>query len=181
LAAEEAAMADAFVGEIRLFGGNFAPLNWAFCDGRLLLIGEYEALFNLIGTSYGGDGQTTFGLPDLRGRAPIHFGNGQILGQVGGAEEVALTGSQLPTHSHQVNAVSPASETAPSLAPTNAVFGSPTSLQAGTKQYASAPVTVALHPLTIGLDGGLLPHPNVQPYLCVSFIIALFGVFPSQG
>lgn len=170
-------MAQPYVGEIRMFAGNFAPAGWMFCEGELLPISEYETLFNLIGTTYGGDGQSTFALPDLRGRLPLHFGNGFTLAEAGGVETVTLTVSQIPAHSHAMLAT-----TAP---------GNSRSLNGGLLArdsegklpiYCAASGTppVALTPSTIGSTGGSQPHNNFQPYLCVNFIISLFGIFPSQ-
>jgi microcystin-dependent protein len=168
-------MAQPYVGEIRMFAGNFAPAGWMFCEGQLLPISENETLFQLIGTTYGGDGQETFALPDLRGRIPLHQGNGFILAETGGAEEITLTVTQIPAHAH------------PGLA-TNSV-GNSTSpagkvLAAGsvvsTQPYGTDAPTSTLSPQTIGPAGGSQPHTNFQPYLCVDFIISLFGIFPSQ-
>lgn len=165
-------MAQPYVGEIRLFAGNFAPAGWMFCEGQLLPISEYETLFNLIGTTYGGDGQSTFALPDLRGRIPVHQGNGFNLAETGGAEEVTLTASQIPTHSHALlGSADPAS--ARSLA--NGVFG-----RAPGEAYASEFTPQVLSPQAVGPVGGSQPHNNFQPYLCVDYIISLFGIFPSQ-
>jgi len=155
-----------------MFGGNFAPAGWMFCEGQLLPISENETLFQLIGTTYGGDGQSTFGLPDLRGRIPIHQGNSFILAETGGAEEITLTVNQIPVHTH------------PFLANTQqGGLNSPTDnvLAAGKTidLYREAQPTVALSPVTVGPTGGSQPHTNFQPYLCVDFIISLFGIFPS--
>ncbi len=164
-------MAQPYVGEIRLFGGNFAPAGWMFCDGALLPISENETLFQLIGTTYGGDGQSTFALPDLRGRVPIHQGSGFILAETGGVEEVTLTVNQIPAHSHPMLA----SLDIPTLAtPANNVTG-----QAARKIYRSGTPGIALNANAVGAVGGSQPHTNFQPYVCVSFIISLFGIFPS--
>lgn len=168
-------MAQPYVGEIRMFAGNFAPAGWMFCEGQLLPISEYETLFNLIGTTYGGDGQSTFALPDLRGRIPLHFGNGFTLAETGGVEEVTLTVSQIPAHSHPELVSQLAATTSD---PTSAVLASAplaTTLPYGT----DAPLT-SLSPTSISSVGGSQPHNNFQPYLCVDFIISLFGIFPSQ-
>jgi microcystin-dependent protein len=165
-------MSQPYVGEIRMFAGNFAPAGWMFCEGQLLPIAENETLFNLIGTTYGGDGQSTFALPDLRGRLPIHQGNGFTLAQTGGAETVTLTGQQI-SHSHQMLA----SNDIPTLSgPQNNVLG-----QAAAKFYRAGNPTFQLNPAVIGPAGGSQPHSNFQPYLCVDFIISLFGIFPSQS
>jgi microcystin-dependent protein len=170
-------MAQPYVGEIRMFGGNFAIAGWAFCDGSLLPISENETLFNLIGTTYGGDGQTTFGLPDLRGRVPVHQGQGPglssyVLAQTGGVETVTLTTNQIPVHSHTPNA----SNTGGSDTPANNYWGNSTT----GKPYAAAPPAVQMNTGTIGLTGGNQPHDNMIPFLCVTYIISLFGIFPTQ-
>jgi microcystin-dependent protein len=168
-------VAQPYVGEIRMFAGNFAPAGWMFCEGQLLPISEYETLFNLIGTTYGGDGQSTFALPDLRGRVPLHFGIGSPLSQAGGVETVTLTVSQIPAHSHALLA---SSAQASSSAPTNHV---PATLAAATvTPYGTDAPAVNLSPASVGSVGGSQPHNNFQPYLCVDFIISLFGIFPSQ-
>jgi len=168
-------MAQPYVGEIRMFGGNFAPAGWMFCEGQLLPISEYETLFQLIGTTYGGDGQSTFALPDLRGRLPLHMGNSFILAETGGAESVTLTVAQMPAHSHPLmgtgnaaTGVVPSSRVLPGAGPAATI----------TAYGTDAPPTT-LSPSTLGFVGGSQPHSNFQPYLCVSFIISLFGIFPS--
>lgn len=165
-------MAQPYVGEIRMFGGNFAPAGWMFCEGQLLPISENETLFQLIGTTYGGDGQSTFALPDLRGRIPIHQGNGFVLAETGGAEEITLTVNQIAAHSHPLlasNAVSndpnPAGNT---LAESSIV-----------SMYQAAAPNAPMAPQAMSPTGGSQPHTNFQPYLCVDFIISLFGIFPS--
>jgi len=164
-------MAQPYVGEIRMFAGNFPPAGWMFCEGQLLPISENETLFQLIGTTYGGDGQSTFALPDLRGRLPIHQGNGFILAEPGGAEEITLTVNQVPAHNHQWLA-SEASAT--SLTPLGNVPAE------ASKRFYVAPSSVsAMAPTAMSLTGGSQPHTNFQPYLCVNFIISLFGIFPS--
>lgn len=168
-------MSSPYVGEIRIFGGNFAPAGWMFCEGQLLPISEYETLFNLIGTTFGGDGQSTFALPDLRGRLPVHQGSGFVMGEMGGVEQVTLTASQVPSHSHAVRSVSgEGREKSPEAA-----------LAAGsgaTQVYSSAGPDVSLAAGAVGNAGAAAPQPhdNMQPFLCVSFIISLFGIFPSQ-
>lgn len=169
-------MAQPYVGEIRMFGGNFAPAGWMFCEGQLLPISEYETLFNLIGTTYGGDGQSTFALPDLRGRLPIHFGNGFTLAETGGVETVTLTVSQIPAHSHPVLAATTGQQLAPDA---NSTPAQPTGNQGGMKTFNAAGANVTLNG-QIGGTGGSQPHNNFQPYLCVDFILSLFGIFPSQ-
>ena len=167
-------MAQPYVGEIRMFAGNFAPAGWMFCEGQLLPISEYETLFNLIGTTYGGDGQSTFALPDLRGRVPMHFGNGFTLAETGGVEEVTLTVSQIPAHSHAFLANTNFGD---QISPSNNVLSQ---LTGSGQLYFAAPPSSALAPTTMGPVGGSQPHNNFQPYLCVDFIISLFGIFPSQ-
>jgi microcystin-dependent protein len=166
-------MAQPYVGEIRMFGGNFAPAGWMFCEGQLLPISENETLFNLIGTTYGGDGQSTFALPDLRGRIPIHFGNGFILAETGGAEEITLTVSQIPAHSHAMLA-----STGPGTV--NTPGGNVTAASPSILLYAQDVPDANMSPSAVGSTGGSQPHNNFQPYLCVDFIISLFGIFPSQ-
>jgi microcystin-dependent protein len=164
-------MAQPYVGEIRIFAGNFAPAGWMFCEGQLLPISENETLFNLIGTTYGGDGQSTFGLPDLRGRIPLHFGGGFVLAESGGAEEVTLTVSQIPAHSHPVLA---SQNNGDSTQPQNNLPATNASVQI----YRAQPPALAMNAQAIGPVGGSQPHNNFQPYLCLDFIISLFGIFP---
>lgn len=165
-------MAQPYVGEIRMFAGNFAPAGWMFCEGQLLPISENETLFNLIGTTYGGDGESTFALPDLRGRLPLHQGNGFILAETGGAEEITLTVSQIPAHTHALLASNSLANT-PN--PQNGVLATTAQIE---RYYADIPdsnmFAGAVTPV-----GGSQPHTNFQPYLCVNFIISLFGIFPS--
>jgi len=156
-----------------MFGGNFAPAGWMFCEGQLLPISENETLFQLIGTTYGGDGQSTFALPDLRGRLPIHFGNGFILAETGGAEEITLTVSQIPAHTHPC--LGSCGNDAQGN-PSNDVLASSTIV----KLYALETADASMAPTAVGSVGGSQPHTTFQPYLCVNFIISLFGIFPSQ-
>jgi microcystin-dependent protein len=165
-------MAQPYVGEIRMFAGNFAPAGWMFCEGQLLPISENETLFQLIGTTYGGDGQSTFALPDLRGRLPIHQGNGFQLAGTGGAEEVTLTTSQIPAHSHPLLATATVANDRTPTANVPAQTGTFDGFQ------SSAP-NFSMGAAAIGTVGGSQPHTNFQPYLCVDFIISLFGIFPS--
>lgn len=167
-------MAQPYVGEIRMFAGNFAPAGWMFCEGQLLPISEYETLFQLIGTTYGGDGQETFALPDLRGRLPIHQGSGQILAQTGGVETVTLTINQIPVHTHPLLA---SADLASLPDPAGSVLAQ--SRVAGVDLYIEDDPVAALAPVSVGNTGGSQPHDNFQPYLCVDFIISLFGIFPS--
>jgi len=157
-----------------MFAGNFAPAGWMFCEGQLLPISEYETLFNLIGTTYGGDGQSTFALPDLQGRVPLHMGNGFTLAETGGVESVTLTTSQIPSHSHPLLS---STSTATTADPTGNVVA--TTPLATTLAYGTDAPLTALNAKAIGSVGGSQPHENFQPYLCVDFIISLFGIFPS--
>jgi microcystin-dependent protein len=164
-------MAQPYVGEIRMFGGNFAPAGWMFCEGQLLPISENETLFQLIGTTYGGDGQETFALPDLRGRLPMHQGNGFQLAETGGAEEITLTVNQIAAHSHPYLG---STAVANNSSPTNGLLAKPV---ASIYNAGTSPVNMA--PAAVGPVGGNQPHTNFQPYLCVDFIISLFGIVPS--
>jgi microcystin-dependent protein len=168
-----------YIGEIRMFAGNFAPVGWMFCQGQLIPISENDTLFNLIGTTYGGDGQETFALPDLQGRVPIHAGTNQgtsfQLGEKDGAEAVTLTTQQIPSHSHPLQA----NNGTPSLTPANAIPAVLGGNQPGALLYgASTGAGTTLHPNTIQQSGGSQPHDNMQPFLCINFIIATQGVFP---
>lgn len=167
-------MAQPYVGEIRMFAGNFGPAGWMLCEGQLLPISEYETLFQLIGTTYGGDGESTFALPDLRGRIPLHFGSGFVLAETGGVEEVTLTTSQVPAHSHPFLASS-------ALASTPRASGAvPAQVRPGAPDlYIEDVPSVATAPTSLSAVGGSQPHTNLQPYLCVNFIISLYGIFPS--
>ena len=167
-------MAQPYVGEIRMFAGNFAPAGWMFCEGQILPISENEILYQLIGTAYGGDGQSTFGLPDLRGRLPIHQGNGFVLAEQAGVEEVTLTTSQIPAHSHPFLAagVDGNQTTTAGALPANSLNVTP---------YVNFPADTNMHPQSVTVTGGSQPHTNFQPYLCVDFIISLFGLFPNPN
>jgi microcystin-dependent protein len=167
-------MAQPYVGEIRMFAGNFAPAGWLFCEGQLLPIAENETLFQLIGTTYGGDGQSTFGVPDLRGRIPIHQGNGFILAETGGAEQITVTTQQLPVHSHAFLATL---NVGTQNQPGNMLPGQMTTQNAFPYGTDNPPAT--LSPVSISPVGGSEPHTSFQPYLCIDFIISLFGIFPS--
>lgn len=172
-------MSQPYVGEIRMFGGNFAPSGWMLCQGQLLPISENETLFNLIGTTYGGDGQETFALPDLQGRIPIHQGTNPkggstyILAQNGGVEQVTLTTQQIPLHTHPMQASAD-----PAVSPNvqNNVIATPASATPFSINNANLPLATQ----SITPDGGSQPHDNFQPYLCINFIISLFGIFPHQ-
>lgn len=170
-------MSEPYVGEIRMFAGNFAPRGWAFCDGQLLAVSQNDALFNLFGTIYGGDGGTTFGLPDLRGRIPIHAGSGpglspRNLGAKGGAESVTLTTQQIPSHTHGWRASTDAASTRDT--------GGGVLAQSIPDVYTSRLSEIDLNAATIGQTGGSRSHTNVMPFLCVHFIVSLFGIFPSR-
>ncbi len=171
-------MSEPFVGEIRMFAGNFAPRGWAFCDGQLLAVSQNDALFSLLGTIYGGDGRTTFGLPDLRGRIPLHQGEGpglsrRRLGSKGGAEKETLTTNQLASHAHDWNANTAAADSAASQ---GRVLADPT----GVRIFEPADQGTDLASTTIANTGGSQPHTNLMPTLCVHFIIALVGIYPSR-
>lgn len=159
-----------------MWGGNFAPVGWNFCDGTTLQISQFDALYQLIGTTYGGDGVNTFDLPNLSGRVPVHQGGGFVPGQVAGTEAVTLTTNQLPVHSHSfLCSTNPGGSTNP---PGNV----PATIVGANSAYAQVSATVGMNPGSIGADpGGGQPHDNLQPYLCVTFIIALYGIFPSQS
>lgn len=179
-------MAEPFIGEIRMFGGNFAPVGWAFCDGNIMSIAENDVLFALIGTTYGGDGVSTFALPDLRGRVPIHQGsqggNSYQLGQLGGSEAVTLLPAQVPAHTHMVaasGAVPPA--TGSGINVTGAVPYVPASPGAKPKLYAAPGTPAPMYPGAVTASGGNQPHNNMAPFLGIHFIISLFGIFPSQS
>jgi len=166
-------MAQPYVGEIRMFAGNFAPAGWMFCEGQLLPISENETLFQLIGTTYGGDGESTFALPDLRGRLPLHQGNGFILAETGGAEEITLTVNQIPAHSHPFLA---STNVAQDTSPSGKVIGQ---VAGGALPFIQDTPDTNMSPQAVSSVGGSQPHNNFQPYLCVDFIISLFGIFPS--
>jgi microcystin-dependent protein len=172
-------MSQPYVGEIRMFGGSFAPAGWAFCDGSLLPISEFETLFNLIGTMYGGDGQENFGLPDLQGRMPLHFGQGPGItqnyqqGEKSGVESVTITQATTPTHNHALIA-STATATDPN--PNGNILATSPTISAYVIDVAGPTlVSTAVQPI-----GGNQPHDNMMPFLCISYIISLFGIFPHQ-
>ncbi len=167
-------MAEPFMGEIRLASFNFPPKGWAFCNGQFLPINQNQALFSLLGTMYGGNGQTTFALPDLRGRAAIHQGNGHTVGEAGGLNSVTLTINQLPAHGHFVNM---SNALATSANPSNAVIGKKGRL--GRDVFAGN-ANNTLGPASTNA-GGAQPHQNLQPYLGITAVIALQGIFPSQN
>ena len=167
-------MSTPYVGEIRMFGGNFAPAGWHFCDGSLLAISENDILFALIGTTYGGDGQNSFALPDLRGRIPVHQGSGMNMGQMIGTELETLTVQQMPAHSHAMMATA---NLADSTNPTDKVLAR---TAANIDIYQSSGPFQALASAAVTPVGGSQPHNNMMPFLSINFIISLFGIFPSQ-
>jgi microcystin-dependent protein len=165
-------MSQPYVGEIRMFAGNFGPNGWMVCQGQLLPIADYDALFNLIGTTYGGDGQSTFGLPDLRGRVPIHQGAGFVIGQLGGQESVVVTVQQLPAHTHTAAATAtPGNSDSPAGANAWAAVATPL--------FSPGPGNSQMNAGALSPSGGSQPHDNLMPYCTINFIISLFGVFPS--
>ena len=171
-------MAQPYVGEIRMFAGNFAPNGWMFCEGQLMPISENETLYQLIGTTYGGDGQSTFALPDMRGRLPLHQvqvqgpGESYVMGQTGGVEEITLTAAQIPVHGHALTATS-------ALGTDDRAGDRMLAQQGTTSLYLQDAPTVPMNAQSVTPTGGSQPHTNLQPYLCIDFIISLFGVFPS--
>jgi len=164
-------MSNPYQGEIRMFAGSFPPVGWAFCEGQLLPISENDSLFVLLGTTYGGDGEETFALPDLRSRVPIHQGNGYTVGEVAGVESVTLTTQQIPTHTHAPLA---SADSGTSRFPSGLLLG-----RASADFYTTDMAAQPLAPQSISPIGGNQPHDNLQPYLAVSFIISLYGFFPS--
>lgn len=174
-------MADPFIGEIKMVGFNFAPQGWAFCAGSLMPIAQNTALFSLLGTQFGGDGRTTFALPDLQGRVPIAMGQGpglspHVMGEEGGSESVNLLQTQIPQHSHLLGASSAAGNT---RSPGNAVLAKEAAGQ--TAVYTNAAPDTSLSPASIGPAGGSQPHENMPPYLVINFVIALFGIYPARS
>ena len=169
-------MGSPFIGEIRLFAGNFAPVNWAFCNGQILAISENEALFNLIGTTYGGDGVTTFALPNLQSRVPIHQGTDRqgttwVEGQISGTENVTLLTGQMPQHNHTVAA----NPNGGSNNPTGSLYGG------GDSMFSGNTPSVQMSAAIVANNPGSQPHSNLMPFLTVSFILSLFGIFPSRN
>jgi len=176
-------MSEPFIGEVRMFAGTFAPSNWAFCDGQLLAISQNQSLFSLLGTIYGGDGRVSFALPEMRGRLPVHQGKGpgltnRNIGQLYGKEEITLTASEMPSHDHSFNATTDVANTS---VPTDNVLAAQSD---GDWPYVSAPSDTSkiqeLHGNTLTSTGGNQSHINMMPSLCVNFIIALFGIYPSR-
>jgi microcystin-dependent protein len=173
---------DPFLAEIRMFAGNFAPRGWALCDGQLMPISQNTALFSLLGTTYGGDGRTTFALPNLQGAAPMQQGQGpglsaRWLGETGGATNVSLLTAEMPAHTHPVNAVDAGGDV---TTPNNALWASAMLGRVGTNLYSDATPSQMMNPMTTAVTGGSQPHNNMPPYLCVTFIIALQGIFPQR-
>lgn len=186
---------DNYLGEIKLFAGNFPPLGWAFCNGALLSIAEYDALYNLIGTTYGGDGIQTFGLPNLQGRIPIGWGSGPglptvVIGESAGTEEITLTTNQMPNHTHIAQVQAKGSLGVGTTATSNAPEGFAPADDSGSNMYANAAPNGAMGPDAVASTsptvsvmpvGGSQPHDNMQPYLVISYIIALYGIYPSPS
>ncbi|UIO40638.1 tail fiber protein [Brevibacillus brevis] len=171
-------MAEPFLGEIRMFGGDFAPQGWALCEGQILSISEYDTLFSLIGFTYGGDGQTTFALPDLRGRIPLHQGKNPstgttfVIGEKNGVESVTLNVPQLPAHTHTVHA---SSQPGTQNSPTNAVWAKNSQL------YSTNAPDGLMNASSLSTVGGNQPHSNLMPFTVINFIIALYGIYPQQN
>jgi microcystin-dependent protein len=182
-------MSQPFVGQVIMFGGNFAPQGWMTCSGQLLPISEYQVLFNLIGTTYGGDGQSSFGLPDLQGRVPINQGQGpglsaRVIGQKSGTETVTLTTTQIPGHTHSINAVNAnANQQVP--AGNSILANEVTTATGGGNAFAyvsGTPATTStMLPASLNMAGGNLPHENIQPVMAVTYCISPFGIYPSQN
>ena len=171
-------MSNPFIGEIRMFAGTYAPAGWAFCNGQLIPISENDALFTLLGTTYGGDGEETFALPDLQSRVPIHAGTGvglsnRIIGEQGGTESVTLTTQQIPVHSHPAICVS-GTNTGNAASPGGNVWAA----QSATGVYAAQPPTNPMNAGAMSITGGSQPHDNMIPYVGINFIISLYGLFP---
>ena len=166
-------MSSPYVGEIRMFAGNFAPVGWMFCQGQLLSIADNDVLFNLIGTTYGGDGQNTFALPNLSSRIPIHQGPGFVIGQLAGEESVTLLTQQIPGHSHVPQGFA---TTGNQAGPGGGVWASSTPAT----QFSTLTGGPIMSPAAVGATGGSQPHDNMVPFLVINFIISMFGVFPSQ-
>jgi microcystin-dependent protein len=174
-------MATPFIGQIITFGGNFAIRNYAFCNGQLLSIAQNTALFSILGTTYGGNGQTTFGLPNLQGRVGVHFGQGPglssyALGQVGGEESHTLINTEMPAHGHALNVTNAGGN---SQTPVGTILA--TDAAGGTAGYSTAAANGIMAPAAVAPSGGNQPHNNLQPYLALNFLIALQGIFPSRN
>jgi microcystin-dependent protein len=172
-------MSQPFLGEIKIISWNFAPKGWAFCNGQFLPINQNQALFSILGTTFGGNGQTTFALPDFRGRIPIHQGSGFLIGQAGGQEFHTVTMSEMPAHNHFVSASTTQADQATLVTPP---ANTPNLLAAVTgNQYAPASDLTTLNPGSVTNFGGSQPHENRQPFLVLNFIVALIGIFPSRN
>ena len=181
-------MSQSFLAEIKMFGGNFAPKGFAFCNGQLLALSQNTALFSLLGTNYGGDGRTNFGLPNLQGLAPIQQGQGPgfspyTLGQTGGTSTVTVTSSQIPSHNHSPNCLSTLPNPSPQLSPSGNVWAVAGTRRAATTLYKASPfgTAVPMNPAALANSGGSQPHNNMQPYLALTFIIALQGIYPARS
>ena len=177
-------MADQFVSEIRMFAGNFAPLGWAFCNGQLMPISQNTALFSLLGTQFGGDGRSNFALPNLQGSVPLAFGNGaglspRLIGDTGGEQNVTLLGSQMPAHTHPAQA----STSGGTDSPANAVWGESKLGKTALNAYApsNANANVPMNPVALAIAGSGMPHNNMPPFQCLTFIIAMQGIFPARS
>ena len=171
-------MSEQYLGEIRMFAGNFAISGWQMCNGQILSISQNAALFSILGTFYGGNGTSTFALPDLRGRVALHQGTGNglstyVIGQVAGTENVTLTSAQMPQHNHIINANTGGAQASPA-------GNYPGNEGAPIKIYSTTS-SVQMNPAVVTVTGGNQPHPNLQPYLCVTFLIAMVGIFPSRN
>jgi microcystin-dependent protein len=174
-------MSDPFIAEIRMFAGNFAPRGWALCNGQLLAIQQNVALFSLLGTTYGGNGQTTFALPNLQGSAPIHPGQGSglspySLGQTGGESAVSLISTEMPSHTHTASATATPGDNPD---PDGRVWGV-AAVARGTAMYSAGPTDTFMGPQALSMSGGSQPHNNMPPYLVLNFIIALTGIYPAR-
>ena len=169
-------MGEPYLGEIRIFSFNFPPKGWAFCNGQLLPISQNTALFSILGTTYGGDGRSTFALPDLQGRVPLHFGQGIVEGQTGGSEAVTLSIPEIPSHTHTLAA---STDPAVAVLPTSGALAK--KARFGVDVYAAPPPGTALHPASLGTTGESEGHVNMQPFTVLTFAIALTGIFPARN
>jgi microcystin-dependent protein len=173
-------MAEAFIGEIRMFAGTFAPRGWALCNGQLMSISQNTALFSILGTTYGGDGQVTFGLPNLQGRYAMHWGNGagltpRTVGETAGSESITLLSTQMPAHNHSLNAATEGNGN------TGRAGGASLSTSASPIYSSQNAPDAAMHAASVGVAGGGQPHDNMPPFQCVTFIIALEGIYPPRS
>lgn len=179
-------MAEPFLSEIRMMSFGYAPQTWALCNGQLLPINQNQALFSLLGTTYGGDGRLNFALPNLQGRTPIHTGNGYIPGQVGGEQNHTLIMTEMPAHNHMLNAYNGTADATPVPQPptsstvTAQAFAATNTGNTSVNIYGTGAPAATMGPSTIGMNGGSQPHSNMQPYLVINFSIALQGIFPSR-